>query len=117
MRVGLAVTALLLAAWTAAYCQDFVYDAGGRRNPFLPIVTPDGRFQKLEHEDVKIESELRLEGIMYDNYGISYAVVDGMVVKVGDMVNGYQVVRIEEKEVVFMREGQEKILDLKTPGA
>jgi hypothetical protein len=116
LRIGL-ITALAAASFsTAARAQEFVYDAQGKRNPFIPIVTPDGRYQKLEVEELQQDAGLKLEGIIYDKYGISYAVVDGTVVRIGDMAGEYQVLKIEEKKVIFMREGQEKTVELKKEG-
>jgi hypothetical protein len=98
--------------------EEFVYDSQGKRNPFIPLVTPDGRYQKLEADETKAADEtLKLEGIMYDKFGISYAVVNGVVARIGDMVGEYQILKIEEKKVMFMREGLEKIMELKKEGS
>jgi hypothetical protein len=109
------MTASVVVVLLASACaQEFVYDSQGKRNPFIPLVTPDGRFQKLEADERKAAGEeLKLEGIMYDKYGISYAVVNGMVVKIGDVIGEFQVLKIEERSAIFMREGQEKTLELK----
>ena len=93
------------------------YDAQGKRNPFIPLVTSDGHYLKLDDVATTDEPGLKLEGIIYDRFGISYAVVDGQVVKIGDRVGDYQVLMIKEKEVIFMREGQQKIVELKKEGA
>jgi len=92
---------------------EFVYDSQGKRDPFIPIITSDGRFQKLEPEEVTVESAVKLEGIIYDKYGISYAIVNGLVVKVGDIVDDYQVLKIEEAKVVFIKEGEILEVELK----
>ena len=105
------------AAGGAARAEDFVYDSQGKRNPFNPIVTPDGRFQKLEVDASKVDDDLKLEGIIYDKFGISYAVVNGAVVKIGDAVGEYQVLKIDEREVIFIREGQQKVVELKKEGS
>jgi hypothetical protein len=118
-RIARGICFLILAATAVvpAAAQEFIYDSEGRRNPFIPLVTPDGRFQKLEADERKAESEdIKLEGILFDKYGISYAIVNGMVSKTGDVVGEFQILKIEEKKVIFMREGQEKTLELKTPG-
>ena len=91
--------------------EEFVYDAKGRRDPFIPLVTPDGRLLKLEQEEGV--SGLLLEGIIYDKNGASYAIVNGEVVRIGDEVGDYQVLKIEEKKVVFIKEGQTVELELK----
>jgi hypothetical protein len=88
---------------------DYVYDDSAKRDPFLPLITADGRFVQMERTPEETEAmELKLEGIIFDKYGLSYAIVDSSVVKVGDVIADYQVLRIEEKKVVFIREGQIK---------
>jgi hypothetical protein len=95
----------------AAYVpqKDYVYDIGAKRDPFIPLITSDGRFVQLERSQEELDaSVLKLEGIIYDKYGLSYAIVDGSVVKVGDIVADYQVLKVDENKVSFIREGQIK---------
>jgi hypothetical protein len=110
------LTLLLFAASFAL--EDSFYDSRGKRDPFIPLVTPDGRFQKLEadEESQKKETELKLNGIIYDKYGISYAIVNDMVVKTGDVVEDYKVLKIEEKKVSFIKEGQITEISIKKEG-
>jgi hypothetical protein len=116
-RAILIVLPLLLLSAPFARGEEFVYDSQGRRNPFIPFVTPDGRYQKLDVEEKKGDDiGLKMEGIIYDKYGISYAIVDGAVVKTGDTVGDFVVLKIEEKQVIFMREGQQKTVELKKEG-
>jgi len=90
---------------SGAFAQnEFVYDDHGKRDPFIPLVTADGRLVKLEDETAKTTA-LAVEGIMYDEHGISYALVNGEVGKIGDTIVGYQVLRIEKNKVVFIKEG------------
>ena len=116
-RSAIAAVVCVAALCSFARADDFVYDSQGKRNPFIPIVTPDGRFQKLDVDLRKAEEDLKLEGIMFDKFGISYAVVNSAVVKIGDMVGEYQVLKIEERKVIFIREGQQKVVELKKEGS
>lgn len=102
----------LVLTYCFSFAQDdFIYDAKGERNPFMPLVTPEGRFIKVKPRSI-IEG-LELEGIIYDKISMSYAIVNGLVVKVGDFVGDYQVLKIEGKKVVFMKEGQPFEVELK----
>lgn len=93
---------------------DYVYETGNKRDPFIPLITSDGRFVPLERTpEEEAESVLKVEGIIYDKFGLSYAIVDGSVVKIGDLISDYQVLAIEEKKVIFIREGQLKEVPLK----
>ena len=91
--------------------EPFVYDDQGGRNPFIALVTPDGRILNLEN---KSDSELILEGIIYDEKGASYAIINQSVVAIGDCIANYQVVGIEKNKVVFLKKSGEKLeLELK----
>jgi len=91
--------------------EDFVYDAKGKRDPLIPLVSADGRLLKLDTE--KVKGALTLEGIIYDEASLSYAIVSGAVVKVGDIVNGNQVLKVEKDKVIFIKDGQTFELELK----
>ena len=93
--------------------EAFRYDSKGKRNPFIPLVTPDGRLVKLESDTEKKSSDLSLEGIIFDKNGISFALVNGAVVRIGDTIDTYQVLKIEKNKVIFIRDGQLRELDLK----
>lgn len=93
------------------FAQDrFTYDAKGKRDPFIPLVTPDGRLVKLEPEESA--SGLLLEGIIYDEYGLSCAIVNGQVVSVSDKVGDYQVLRVEKDKVIFIKDGKTTEVEL-----
>lgn len=96
--------------------ENFVYDSQGKQDPFTPWVTSDGRLQILESREKKDVSELNLEGIIFDKYGLSYAIVNSEVVKLGDTIDGYQILKIEEKRVIFVRDGELKEVAIKEEG-
>ena len=91
--------------------EEFVYDSKGKRNPFVPLVTPDGKLLKLD--DGENSLGIALEGIIYDEKGVSYAIVNQEVVKVSDMVGEYQVLKIERSRVVFVKDGEPLEIELK----
>ena len=105
---------LVLIFASLAYCfaqEQFVYDAKGKRNPFVPIVTPDGRFLRLEQQDAP--QGLLLEGIIYDEHGRSFAVVNGAVLGIGDSVGDYQVLKIQATRVTFIKDGEPLEVELR----
>jgi hypothetical protein len=114
--LGLILVVGFLSAGSGLTEELFIYDPMGKPDPFSPWVTPDGRLQILESREKKDASELNLEGIIYDKYGLSYAVVNGEVVKIGDTIDGYQILKIEEKRVIFIREGELKEMEIKEEG-
>jgi len=102
---------LALFIYSFAQDEDFIYDAKGKRNPFIALVTPDGQLLQLEKNEVT--GDLALEGIIYDERGLSYAIVNTKVVKIGDTVDNYQVLKIEKNKVIFIRDGQSLEVELK----
>jgi len=89
------------------FCQnEFVYDAKAKRNPFIPLVTPEGRLLKLDKNDAASSGGLAIEGIIYDKFGRSFAIVNTAVVGIGDSVGDYRVLRILENKVIFIKDGE-----------
>ena len=98
---------LLLVFSGLAFAQgEFVYDAKGKRNPFIPLVTPQGRLLKLDKQEATSVEGLALEGIIYDKFGRSFAIVNAEVVGIGDIVGDYQVLKIQENKVIFIKDGE-----------
>ena len=87
-----------------SFAQEFVYDAKGKRNPFIPLVTPEGRLLKLDKQELT-PGALTIEGIIYDKFGRSFAIVNTAVVGIGDIVGDYQVLKIQENKVIFIKDG------------
>ncbi|MCM8789698.1 MAG: general secretion pathway protein GspB [Candidatus Omnitrophica bacterium] len=93
------------------FAQDeFVYDSKGAYDPFIPLITPDGRLIKLNPKGSS--GGLVLEGIMYEKQGDSYAVVNGEILKEGDILGEYQVIKIEQEKVIFSKGAQ--VIEVKT---
>jgi len=103
---------ILICAINLSAQDEFTYDSKGRRDPFIPLVTSDGRLLKLEEEENK-NLTMSLEGIIYDEHAISYAILNGEVVKVGDTIGDYQVLKIEKNKVVLIKEGETEEIWLK----
>ena len=83
----------------------FVYDAKGKRDPFMPLVMADGRIVNLESYGTN-EGGIRIEGIIYDEGGFSYAIVNATIVKPGDCVGEYQLIEIQPKKIIFLKSNQ-----------
>ncbi len=84
---------------------EFVYDSKGKRNPFIPLLTPEGRLLKLDKQEATAAEGLVIEGIIYDKFGRSFAIVNSNVVGIGDIVADYQVLKIQENRVIFIKDG------------
>ena len=85
---------------------EFSYDAKGKRNPFIPLVTPEGRLLKLDKLEATSVDGLAVEGIIYDKFGRCFAIVNTNVVGIGDVVGDYQILKIQENKVIFIKDGE-----------
>jgi len=104
MKVS-AILFLIMCVYLSAFAEaDFVYDAQNKRNPFIPLITPDGRLLKLDQEAGGIK-DILLEGIIYDKNGLSYAIINAEVVRIGDSIGNYRVLKIEEKKIILIKDG------------
>ncbi len=107
---------LLLGAFlnlALVFAQDgFKYDAKGKRNPFIPLVTPEGRLLKLDKQETAPAGGLLIEGIIYDKFGRSFAIVNTEVVAIGDMIGDFQVLKILDNKVIFVKDGELQEVEL-----
>jgi len=93
---------------------DFAYDSKGKRNPFIALVTPEGRIINLDATESA--TGMTIEGIVHDESGLSYAIINGDIVKVGDEVGEYSVLKIENDKVILIKEGETYELTIKKEG-
>lgn len=79
----------------------FVYDSKGRRDPFLPLVSSEGYL--INTEPFSDASEVKVEGIIYDPKGTSFAILNTQVVKAGEKVGAFEVLKIEKNRVILLK--------------
>lgn len=91
---------------------EFAYDAHEKRNPFLPLVSQDGRILEPQVSR-KRDGEIYLEGVIYDPGGSSYAVINGEIVRPGESTGAYQLIRIGPQKILLSKEGKELEVELR----
>ena len=94
----------------------FNYDPDGRRDPFMPLVNREGLFFEpvvKKENPHQAETELYLEGIVYEPQGGSCAVINSEIVKAGDKIGDYQVLEVQRQQVVLVRGGEVLNLELR----
>ena len=102
--------AFIVTAGHAQAQEQFVYDAKAKRNPFIPLISADGRILQLDKEE-RPSQDILIDGIIYDKFGRSYAIVNGEVASVGDRVGAYRVLKIEKDKVIFLnKDGQARVV-------
>lgn len=95
---------------SAAEAEDYVYKYQGKRDPFMPLITPSGFLVNLEPADDK---KLNLEGIMFDPKGASMAIINGELMSVGDTMGSAVVSGIEANKVVVIQDNEKIELELR----
>lgn len=84
--------------------EAYVYDSGGRRDPFMPLITSDGRLLQI---GTKTRSgDVKLEGIIFDKGGSSLAIINGSVVAEGESADEIKITKILDNKIIFEKDGK-----------
>ena len=111
--------AFLLAApvCPAAWAE---YQSKGRRDPFVPLILSDGRRINPpgveESSDGTRLSSIILQGIVYDQAGGSYVILNGHLLRENQEMEGIKVLKIESNSVIVLSDGESHRLTLQRPG-
>ena len=103
--VFLIITCILICQIRVSAQERIVYDDKGKRDPFIALVTADGRLLSLE-PTTEAKAKIVLEGIISGASGYSYAIINGEVLGLGDYILGYAVFKIEKNKVVLFKDNE-----------
>ena len=90
----------------------FKYETGVNRDPFIPLVTKDGKLT-ITYGTLNSINDVILEGILYDPSGESVVIMNDLVLKEGGRAGGIEVKKIEEDRVILFFEGKDYTFKLK----
>ncbi|MDD5747056.1 MAG: hypothetical protein PHO30_07335 [Candidatus Omnitrophica bacterium] len=112
---------LLLGLSAAAYAKptvrEFTYDDHNKRDPFVPLVTKDGKILPGAKTDSEMENEqILLEGIIWDPQGNSVAIMNGKLVKEQERVFDFQILKIKKDGVILQKGGKVRVFNLNRGG-
>ncbi len=94
----------------------FEYKSKNKRDPFLSLVTKDGRILP-GARPVSETGNIVLEGIIWDTQGKSVAIINGKLLRERDRISGVQILKIKKSSVIMQREGKVLVIELKKGGA
>lgn len=118
-RAGAAAAAVFLGMDLAlAPTAGMAYNAKGRRDPFVPLLTAEGQRihpPGLDEGTAAGVSGLVLQGIVVDPRGDNYAVINGKILREQEEISGMRIVWIQPHAVTVLAEGQEHRLELRRP--
>src|SRR3989338_7069031 len=91
-----------------SYAQDkgapFIYDDHAKRDPFWPLVNSSGVIMNY-YKDL-FTTDMNLEGIIVDNSGNNVAIINGVIVTIGQPISQYVVSEIHSDHVT-LKKGEE----------
>ncbi len=93
---------------TSVFAAEIRYDNGGRRDPFTPLIGPNGALTYKFNP-----TDLNIEGIIYDPRGTSLVLLNGEFYKEGQTVKNATVISIFKDRVLLRQEDEEKTIWLR----
>ncbi|MFH1858599.1 MAG: hypothetical protein ABH845_06855 [Candidatus Omnitrophota bacterium] len=109
MQVRFFLVMLFLGSGLSLEAADFVYKKSGR-DPFWPLVTKEGKLIQ-DFGTISLEN-IFLEGIIWDPYSDSIAMINGMIFRKGEYVGDFEILKIEEDRVTLRDGNEERYLTL-----
>lgn len=91
--------------------EGFKYNAKGRRDPFVPLISETGGYASDAYEASAVE-DIRLEGIVWDDAKGSIAIINGEIAKEGDSIGSIKILKINKDSVIFDAGGENVKIDL-----
>lgn len=93
-RIAAGLAAVILICNSGfSFSEEIRYQAGGKRDPFIPINTVV--------VEATAEQTVNIEGIIYDRNGASVVVVDGEPYRSGEMIGDLKVGEIHSSHVII----------------
>ncbi len=92
------------------------YQPKGKRDPFVPLLLPDGRrINPPGAEDGSSEglANRQLQGIVYDPSGDSFVILGGKVLRERQELGGMKILEIGSDSVTILRDGQTERLTVR----
>ena len=87
------------------------YNAKGRRDPFIPLISESGGYASDAYEASAAE-DIRLEGIVWDDVKGSIAIINGEIAKEGDVMGSIKILKINKDSVIFDVGGENVKIEL-----
>jgi len=95
---------------TLTYADSYVYDAMGKRDPFVPLGSEMKKEVVPILDDITIEG-IALEGIVWDEKE-PVAIINSTLVTRGQSIGSFILQRIESDKIVLRRGDEEHIIHL-----
>ncbi|HAZ09900.1 MAG: hypothetical protein A2047_00825 [Omnitrophica bacterium GWA2_41_15] len=111
-KVVMAVLIICVIVGSEVFAEEmFTYNAKGKRDPFIPLISESGGYASDAYEASAAE-DIRLEGIVWDEVKGSIAIINGEIVKEGDVMGSIKILKINKDSVIFDVGGENVKIDL-----
>ena len=114
LLISIFVVGLFVLTTNINFClaldREFMYDNGGRRDPFLSLIADNVSVSDLE--ELSVEG-VKLEGIIYDPLQGSLAIVNGEIYRTGDLIGGFEMKEIGKNFIKIAQ--QDTLYTIKLP--
>ena len=88
----------------------FQYDDKSRRDPFIPLIGEGIEF--LTSQEVKSIKGMNLEGVIFDPPTGSLAIINGEIIKEGEIISGFTLSKINRSFVILTRNEEDYTVNL-----
>ena len=96
-----------LVGGVGSVAGDVIHDRTGKCDPFVPLVR-EGKVVSC----APARASLELTGIVWEPDGTSLALINGTEARIGDVVEGYEVIEIHREFVPVVDNGERLVLML-----
>ena len=107
-KIAFIILCLLLFA-PSVYSEEteqFVYDAHGKRDPFVPLIG-DIHMGRTDSDEIVSIEDVVFQGIASDAMGRKVVIVNDEIFKIGDTAGAMLVKSISNKSVIIVIQGKE----------
>lgn len=98
---------ILLVNAVVSADEQKMYDAHGKRDPFIPLVTTTMKSASSGILSVENPEDLSVEGVVYDPSHGSIVIVNGVILKEGEELGPVKVLQIKPEGARFQVNGAE----------
>jgi len=96
---------IFLASFVGFAAEQATYNAHGKRDPFVPLVTSTMRSSASGLLGVENIDELSIEGVVYDPGHGSVVIVNGAILKEGEELGNVKVLEVKPEGARFLVNG------------
>ena len=98
---------MILMSSYAAATEKSLYEAHGKRDPFIPLVTANMKSSSSNLLGVDSIDDLVVEGVVYDPEHGSVVIVNGTILKEGEEFGGVKILKVKSNGATFSINGTE----------